>query len=297
MACARVGLSIAKEVSMESVLITGVSTGIGYDTALKVADRGFHVFGSVRRADDARSLVEKLGSRFTPLLFDVTDAAALDAAADTVKAAIGSANLAALVNNAGFTVNGPLAHMPIEEIEKQFAVNVFGVLRVTQAFLPLLGMDREGEKKPGRIINISSTMGRITAPFLGAYAASKHALEALSDAFRRELFIYGIKVIVIEPGVINTPIWNKKKEVSPYADTDYGPYHERFLEWAGNPDRPGLSVGKVSEVICTALVAEEPKTRYALLQGGLKGKIKKWWLPRILSDRWLDRVLQRTWGK
>jgi len=282
---------------MDSVLITGVSTGIGFDAALKVADRGYHVFGSVRREDDARPLVDKLGSRFTPLLFDVTDADALAAAVDKVSAAIGSANLAALVNNAGFTVTGPLAHMPIGELEQQFAVNVFGVVRVTQAFLPLLGMDRRGEKKAGRIINISSTTGRITPPFLGAYAASKHALESLSDAFRRELFIYGIKVIVIEPGVINTPIWDKKEDVSAYADTDYGPYHERFLQWASNPNRPGLSVGKVSDVICTALVAVEPKTRYALLPGGLKGRIKKWWLPRILSDRWLDRVLQRTWGR
>ena len=282
---------------MESVLITGVSTGIGYDVALKLANRGYRVYGSVRREEDARKLTEKLGERYRPLLFDVTDAEALKAAVETVKSEIGSANLAGLVNNAGFSTHGPLMHMPVEEFEKQFEVNLFGVFRVTQAFLPLLGADRSRDHKPGRIINISSTTGRITAPFLGAYAASKHALEALSDGYRRELFIYGIKVIVIQPGVINTPIWNKKEEVSRYRDTDYGPYHQRFLQWAGNPNRPGLPVERVSDAICAALMAESPKTRYALLPGGLKGKIKKWWLPRFVPDRWLDRVLRGAWGK
>ena len=281
---------------MKHVVITGVSSGIGYDASLKLAERGFYIFGSIRREHDAEPLRQALGHRFTPLLFDVTDADAIGSAASLVKEHIGSDGLAGLINNAGFAVNGPLMHMPLRDLEKQFDVNVFGVYRVTQAFLPLLGAIRNRTQPPGRIINISSTSGRLVFPFIAAYAASKHAVEALSDGFRRELSIYGIHVIVIEPGVVNTPIWDKKEDVSPYRDTDYGPYHQPFLQSAEEVKQSGLSVEAVSRVICRAMLSQTPRTRYVVMSGGLQGRLRWWWAPRLLGDKWLDRRLRKAWG-
>lgn len=166
---------------------------------------------------------EALGESFTPLLFDVTDAPAIQAAVEQVRTALGEEdNLVGLVNNAGVAVAGPLMHLPVAELRQQFEVNLFGLVAVTQAFLPLLGARPDTTVMPGRIINLSSVSGRIAYPFMGPYAASKHALEGLSDSLRHEL-IYGIDVILIEPGSVRTPIWDKAEQldINRYANTDY----------------------------------------------------------------------------
>src|SRR5690606_7879549 len=190
---------------MKHILITGISSGIGYAAARDLISHGYHVFGSVRREEDAQRLRDELGPGVTPLLFDVTDHSAIESAVAQMTEALNGQNLTALVNNAGITTPGPLLHMSLHEFRQQFEVNLFGLLDVTQQVAPLLGARPDAPQLPGRIINIGSVSGKVAYPCMGAYAASKHALEALSDALRRELMLYGVDVILIEPGTVNTP--------------------------------------------------------------------------------------------
>jgi NAD(P)-dependent dehydrogenase (short-subunit alcohol dehydrogenase family) len=277
---------------MKYVVVTGVSTGIGYGAAEELVRHGINVFGSVRKEDDATRVGSALGSAFTPLLFDVTDEAAVQAGAVKVKDRIGSNGLSGLVNNAGIVVAGPLAHIPLDEVRYQFEVNVIGLLNVTQAFLPLLGAQKHWPYPPGRIVNISSVSGGVAYPFVGPYAASKHAVEALSDALRRELLLYGIDVIVIEPGNISTPIWDKVPEASPYQHTDYAPMLARVLEIVADRRRDALPVTLVSRAIRLALTSQQPKTRHVIANH----RLTHWLLPRWIPDRWLDRLIARRLG-
>lgn len=279
---------------MRSVVITGVSTGIGYAAAADLVSRGWRVFGSVRRAEDAARVQAALGEGFSPLLFDVSDEAAVAAAAAQVETALAGAPLAGLVNNAGVAVSGAVLHTPLQEYRRQFEVNFFGVVAVTQAFLPLLGARRNAPPPPGRIVNISSVSGRIAYPFLSPYAASKHALEAFSDSLRRELVIYGVDVILIEPGSVVTPIWDKAEaqDLSAYAGSDYEEIMGRVTRGAVRSGRRGIPVEAVVATIRTALESPRPKARYALPRRRLTG----WLLPRWLPDRWFDRLAARTLG-
>ncbi|MDX1413917.1 MAG: SDR family oxidoreductase [Candidatus Promineifilaceae bacterium] len=278
---------------MKNIVITGVSTGIGMATAAELTRRNYQVFGSVRRQEDAQRLQEVLGSRFTPLLFDVTDSAAIQTAVAEVKEVTASEGLFALINNAGIVIPGPLMHLPIEDFRAQFQVNLFGLLDVTQQFLPLLGAVKDALHPPGRIINISSVSGKIAYPFMGGYAASKHALEAMSDTLRRELMLYGIDVIVIEPGTTNTPIKTKyKNQIEKYAATDYGELFAGLEQQLAERERSGLPVEKVVTAICEAIESERPKTRYAVPRKRLTG----WLIPRWLPDRWLDRLVANQLG-
>src|ERR1700722_3552740 len=194
---------------MQQVVITGVSTGIGHASAKVLVDRGFRVFGSVRTREDADRSQKEWGERFVPLLFDVTDESAVRAEAARVSGLLGADTLDGLVNNAGIEVAGPLAYLATDQFRYQLEVNLVGPFVVTKAFLPLLGADPARKGSPGRIVNVSSTSGRIAGPFAGAYAASKFGLEGFSDSLRRELLLFGIDVIVIRPGAIVTPIWQK----------------------------------------------------------------------------------------
>ena len=168
--------------------------------------RNFQVYGTVRKPADAARLQTEFGSDFFPLLLDVTDESAVCSAAAQVKERLGQATLAGLVNNAGIGVGGPLLHLPLVEYRHQLEVNLVAPLLVTQVFAPLLGTDRTRQGQPGRIVNISSVNGKIGVPFVGAYVASKHGLEGMSESLRRELLLYRIDVIVIGPGSVATPI-------------------------------------------------------------------------------------------
>jgi len=280
---------------MKQVVITGSSTGIGRATAQELAGHGYHVFGSVRREADGVELQSQLGQNFTPLLFDVTDETAIKAAADRVAGQLAGHGLDGLINNAGVGGGGPLMHQPLAEVRRMFEINVMGVLAVTQAFLPLLGAQPSPSWPPGRIVNVSSVGGKITPPFLGAYSGSKHALEAMSNAFRRELGIYGIDVIVIEPGSVRTPIWDKAEQAglsNTYADTAYGPSAAKFAQVFIAQGRAGVGPEVVAGVIRRALENPHPKTRYALPDDPIQG----WLLPRLLPDRWLDRIIASQLG-
>lgn len=277
---------------MKAVVITGVSSGIGRAAAEELAAHGYRVFGSVRHSRDADSLRQKMGEAFTPLVFDVTDGEGIRRAARQVGDAVGEEGIRGLVNNSGICLLGPLMHLPEQQFRDHFEVNVFGLLNVTRAFLPLLGADRECRFPPGRIVNISSLSGRIAYPLFGSYAASKFAVEALSDSLRRELMMYGIDVSVIEPGAIQTPIWDKglALDVTPYENTDYRQMMQQmFGELEGQRD-DALPVADAARVIRRALTCRRPKTRYVLANSPLT----RWWIPHCLPDRWLDFVLRRV---
>jgi len=279
---------------MKYVVITGASTGIGYDAARCLIEHGFHVFGSVRKQADGERVQRELGEQFTPLLFDVTDGAAVETAVSQVAQTVSGDGLAGLVNNAGIAVAGPLMYLSLAEFRQQFEVNLFGLLDVTQKFLPLLGAVPDATHPPGRIVNISSISGRVAYPFMGPYAASKHALEAMSDALRRELMLFGVDVVLIEPGSVRTPIWDKAQEldIEQYSHTPYTGILEGMKSVFVNRGKTGIPVEKVSQAVYTALTAKKPKTRYLIARKLLTG----WLLPHYLPDRLFDQIVAKRLG-
>jgi NAD(P)-dependent dehydrogenase (short-subunit alcohol dehydrogenase family) len=277
-----------------SVVVTGASTGLGWGIVKVLVAHGFEVFGTVRRQSDADRLANEFGPPFIPVLMDVTDYAAVARAAGQVSATLGRRRLAGLINNAGIAVPGPLLHLPLVEFRRQLEVNLIAPLGVIQAFAPLLGTDRGREGTPGRIVNISSVAGKVGIPFLGAYVASKHGLEGVSESLRRELMLYGIDVIVIGPGAVATAIWDKAEggEYGPYRTTDYATILERFAEYFIAEGRKGLAPEVVGEVVYRALTVPKPKVRYAVVGK----KLQDWTLPRLLPKRMVDRLIGRQTG-
>lgn len=275
------------------MLITGVSTGIGHAATKDLLARGFRIFGSVRNEADAQRTADEFGAKFTPLVFDVTDAAAVRRGEAQVREALGSETLDALINNAGICLYGPLALMDEADFRRQFEINLFGLFDVTRVFLPLLGATNEElarhnglRPNPARIINLSSLSGRIAYPMLGGYAATKFAVEALSDSLRRELMLFGIDVIIIEPGSIRTPIWDKglSLDMTSYRGSAYEELIARTHHDLEGQRDDALPVERVTAAIHTALTKRRPKTRYVVPNSPLT----RWWLPHLIPDRWLD---------
>ena len=279
---------------MRAVVITGVSTGIGYAAARTLTQRGFTVYGSVRRASDGERVQRELGPNLVPLVFDVTDAPAIARAVATVRTALNGTRLTALVNNSGIGIGGPLALQPIDEIRAQFEVNVLGLFTVTQAFLPLLGTDDTLLGAPGRIVNISSVGGKIGGPFLGAYVGTKHALEGMSESLRRELMLFGIDVILVAPGAIATPIWDKAEQTdeTKYAGSKWAEVLTKFGKFTVARGRAGLPADRVADVIATAITSASPKVRYAVVPQ----PIANWIIPRLLPRRMVDRIIAKRLG-
>ncbi len=274
------------------VLISGASTGIGRACALELAGRGVRVFAGVRRAEDGEALRAAGGSHVVPLRLDVTDAATIAAAVEAIAAANGERALSGLVNNAGIVVAGPLEFLPVDALRRSLEANVVGLLALTQACLPLLRAGR------GRIVNMSSISGRFASPLLGPYAASKFAVEALSDALRRELAPWGIPVALVEPGAVATPIW-EKSAASAQALLDglpaqahgyYGADVEHARRRALRAARTGIPAEAVATVVHAALTAARPRTRYLVGRDARIGALLARWLP----DGVLDRFARRT---
>jgi NAD(P)-dependent dehydrogenase (short-subunit alcohol dehydrogenase family) len=278
---------------MQSVVVTGVSTGIGWAITKVLVQGGFRIFGSVRKTQDAERLSREFGERFVPLFFDVTDEAAVQAAAGQVREQLNGETLFGLVNNAGIAVPGPLMHLPTDDFRRQLEVNLVSVLIVTKAFLPLLGADRSLRGKPGRIINMSSGSGKIGYPFIGPYAASKHALEGFSESLRRELMLYGIDVIIIGPGPIATPIWDKAEQmdISMYEKTDFLKPARRAQEYMLRNGRNGLPPEKVAEVTLHALTTPRPRVRYAVARRSFIDRLVLEVLPKRVLDRFIAKNL------
>ena len=278
---------------MRSVVISGTSTGIGWGTAKVLIANGFRVFGSVRKTSDARRLTAEFGDRFVPLIFDVTDEAAVNAAASDVRRTLAGERLAGLVNNAGVAVAGPLLELPTEEFRRQIEINLVGVVIVTKAFAPLIGTDPQLTGSPGRIINISSVGGRIGNPFVAPYNASKFALEGLSESLRREMLLWGIDVIVIGPGAVSTPIWSKAEQIdtTPFRNSPYAPALDRLRAYMLKLGENGLPPERVGEVVLQALTAAKPKVRYAITPNPVRD-----WIMRNLPKRFIDRMIGKRLG-
>ena len=277
-----------------AVVVTGASSGIGRAAVASAVAAGAHVFPAVRKQADADSLKAEFGARVTPLILDVTDEASVLAAAARVGEALGARRLFGLVNNAGVAFPGPLLHLTSADLRQQMEVNFIGVHIVTQAFLPLLGADPARTGPAGRIVMISSIGGEQAFPFIGAYAASKHALEGYSQALRRELMLFGIDVVVVAPGAIATPIWDKVDDdaLAPYRATRYGPMLERVRDYMIGQGRKGLPPSAVGKLIWRALSGAGPKVRYRIL----RGEFLQMTLPGLLPARMVDKAIAGRLG-
>jgi len=278
---------------MQSVVITGASTGIGWATAKLLLERGFRVFGSVRKQADADRLRGEFGANFTPLLFDVTNEAAVLAAAREVRAALGGETLFGLVNNAGVAVAGPVLELAADEFRRQMDVNVIGPIVSTQAFGPLLGSDPSLKGPRGRIVMISSVAGKNGNPLVSAYSASKHAIEGLSESLRREMMLFGIDVIIIAPGPVKTPIWSKAEEVdiSAYKNSPFFPALERIRKYMLQLGEIGLPAEKIAEAIADALTSAHPKVRYQITPDPMRHLITA-----VLPKRMVDKIIAKRLG-
>jgi NAD(P)-dependent dehydrogenase (short-subunit alcohol dehydrogenase family) len=276
---------------MRSVLVTGASTGIGRATALRLDGSGWRVFAGVRKEEDAESLRAEGSERLAPVILDVTDAEQIAAAAELI--ARGTEDgLDGLVNNAGVAVPGPLETVPLDDLRHQLEVNLIAYVAVTQA---MLGEIRRAE---GRVVFLSSIGGRIAFPFGGPYHASKFATEAIGDVFRQELRPWGLKVAIIEPGSIDTPIWErgqrKAEDVeakAPKTNLLYGAALDKFRKVIDATAERGIPPEKVAKAIAHALESPRPKSRYLV---GLDAKVQARLQPLIptpLFDRLVARQL------
>jgi len=282
---------VIRNLAMKSVIITGASTGIGWATAKLLLDRGFRVFGSVRRQADADRLKSELGANFTPLLFDVTDEAAVLAAAREVRGALNGETLAGLVNNAGIAVAGAVLEISADAFRRQMDVNVIGPVIATQAFAPLLGSDPALKGPKGRIVMISSVSGRAGNPLASAYAASKHAIEGLSESLRREMMLFGIDVIVIAPGAVKTPIWGKADTTEVATNSPYAPALEKIRAFTKHLSEIGLPAEKIADRIFEALTSPNPKVRYQITPDPMRHFIMT-----VLPKRTVDKLIAKRLG-
>jgi NAD(P)-dependent dehydrogenase (short-subunit alcohol dehydrogenase family) len=279
----------------KDVVVTGVSTGIGWGTSKVLISKGFRVFGSVRKQADADRLQSEFGNAFVPLIMDITDADAVHQAAQKVGSMIGDRNLVGLVNNAGVVVSGPLLYLRPSEYRRQLEVNMISPLVVIQAFAPLLGTDKKRQGPTGRIVNISSSGARVAIPLIGAYSSSKAGLEGMSDALRQELMLFGIDVVIIEPGTVNTAMYDKgeKEDLSEFKPTEYWEAVQNFQKFIVTEARTnGLSRERLGEAVHVALSTAKPKVRYAVIPQ----RFKNWTLPRLLPMRMLDAYLAKQMG-
>ena len=278
---------------MKSIVVTGASTGIGWATAKLLLGKGFRVFGSVRKQADADRLRSEFGPNFIPLLFDVTDEAAVLAAGREVRAALNGETLAGLVNNAGIAVAGPVLELSADEFRRQMDVNVIGPIIATQAFGPLLGTDPSLRGPKGRIVMISSVAGKNGNPLTPAYSASKHAIEGLSESLRRELMLFGIDVIIVAPGPVKTPIWSKGQEavdLNNFKNSPYLPALQKVGAFMKHLDSIGLPPERIAERVYDALSLPHPKVRYQIAPDPMR-HLMMHWLPKRMVDRIIAKRL------
>jgi NAD(P)-dependent dehydrogenase (short-subunit alcohol dehydrogenase family) len=274
-----------------AVVVTGASTGIGRATALFLDKKGYRVSAGVRKQADAKSLAEDGSDQLIPLTIDVTKDRSIKAAKDKVQRAVGKDGLVGLINNAGVGDGGPVETMDLDILRNVLEVNLVGQVAVTQAFLPLI------RKVPGTIVFIASIGGRIASPFMSPYNTSKFAVEALGESLRQELAPWGIDVAVIEPGSIDTPIWEKgaqtideqSAKLTPTAKRLYSKQLKRMDEVLSETASRGISPEKVAKVIHEAIRSEKPKHRYLV---GMDAKIAAR-LKGNLPDRTFTKLIGR----
>lgn len=271
---------------LKPVLVTGASSGIGEACALALAHKGFRVYAAARRLEKLEALANGGQGRITPLSLDVTDQRSIDTAFEKIHEQ--GAPLFGLVNNAGVSVTGPIEELTADDWRRQFETNVVAAAMMITAVLPQMRAAREG-----RIVNIGSVAGRIASPFMGAYAASKHALEGMTDALRREVRPFDIKVSLVRPGFINTPFGEQEQEGFGRTITGGGPYAaaaKAFMEWHAKGHPNGAAPGEVADVVLMALTAERPHSRYTAPARYLGPLAMRNLLPSAVTDRVFERV-------
>jgi len=277
----------------KNVVITGVSTGIGYQLCVDLISKNYFVFGSVRKLEDGQRLVKELGENFLPLYFDINDHEAIEKAALIVEKRLMGGTLTGLFNNAGLAIAGPLLELSITDLRYQLDINVIGLMKVTQVFSGLLGVSSQTKGTPGRIVMISSINGKIAMPFLGAYCASKFALEGLSQSLRTELNIYGIKLIVIGPGPIKTPIFDKTilKASKMLNDSPYKEAMTTFLnKFVFKTIKSAMTTKVLSHRIVKIFESVAPKNHYIIT----KHHFLNYTLPHWLSIDFLNSFFVKT---
>jgi len=275
---------------MINILITGVSSGIGEAIADSCIQKGYRVFGSVRNEVDARKCTQKWGSPFTALVMDVRKIETIKENFLKVKNLLKGEKLHILINNSGVVKASPLELQSTEDIREMFEVNVFGLIDVTKAFLSLMKFEKRDNATRSKIINISSTAGQIGIPFLSTYVATKHAVEGLSHAWRRELIPFGIDMIVVGPGNVITPIWDKAKEETKFEDSSYKEQFQNFYHYAITEGQKGMKPSDIANVVMEIIHSSKPKVRYA----PVAKKLANWYIPRWVSARTLDSIMSKN---
>ncbi len=271
---------------LHTVLVTGTSSGIGRGLCKALIEKGYKVFGTVRNKKDAIELKKEFGENFDALLVDVTDEKQVIKAKERVHNYLGRNPLTALINNAGIATLGPVEFLPTSDFKKQIDTKILGTFICTKIFLPLLGTDNNLSGNPGRIVNISSILGgKIGSPFMSGYCASKHAVEAFSESLRRELKPYRIKVIIVAPGSVSTPIWKevkKQKDQNRYSKTKYGISFRKILNSLESFDQNSLSMKQLTNIIIQSIEIKNPKIRY----NPTKDPLQKIWpyIPKKIMD-------------
>ena len=276
---------------MKSIVITGTSTGIGYACSKHFIEEGYMVFGSVRNNNDADRVSNELGTNFIPLIFDVTDETAVKESVKVVENHIGDQKLSGLINNAGLGVMGTIQSLTAEQFKYQFDVNVLGVFHCCQAYLDLLGADKNRKGDPGKIINISSISGEIGMPFMSAYNMSKFGLEGFSEGIRRELLMYGIDVVVIAPGPIKTPIWkkiNQKDEVKRYDNSDFRESLARAMKMTDKMEQVGFEPIVIAERALSVIKNKKNNTRYRIDPTRMQNILLQLF-PKRIADRMIAK--------
>ena len=271
----------------KSILITGCSTGIGAALVTEFLKQGFLVFGSIRDKKMEAPLKKKYGANFVPLVFDVTNYSQISKAYKKVKLTLKGANLGILINNAGIAKLGPVEHISSEEFDLHLKTMVLGTFNCVQIFLPLLGA--KNKRAPGKVINISSGGGSIGQPFMASYCSSKHALEGFSESLRRELLIYGIKVIIVAPRAFKTEIWDKSNidgRAVDFKKTVYNQAFDKFTNFIKELSEQGQDVQVLAQKIYKISNLKRPKVKYSMGPSGLQ-----FYLIRTLPKKLIDKIL------
>jgi NAD(P)-dependent dehydrogenase (short-subunit alcohol dehydrogenase family) len=274
----------------QTILITGASSGIGRDAALALARAGHHVIAAARRLPALEALAASADGAITPLRLDLDDPASITAAVGEIDRLTGGRGVDAIVNNAGFATAGALAELPDRDLRAQFETNVFGLMAITRAVLPPMLA-----RGTGRIVIVSSVSGRIPAPVLGAYHASKYAVEALSDALRMELAPFGIRVAIVEPGTIRTEFASRTLAEAARARggvTRYGAVYDRAAALEARFDGMAGGTAPVVRAIERALLSRRPRARYVAPRRFALAIA----LVRLLPTCWVDAAMQKMFG-
>ncbi|MFZ3229823.1 MAG: SDR family NAD(P)-dependent oxidoreductase [Pseudobdellovibrio sp.] len=282
---------------MKTILITGTSSGIGQELVRFLSDKQYRIIATVRKIEDAEKIKKTFLNHVIPIVIDLSNLSQIEKIPDLLKKEFNIVKLDGLINNAGIALAAPFLDQSFSEVESIISLNVLSVMKLTQVMLPLLGAKNpavDPNKEPGVIINISSISGTGGAPFLAAYAASKHAIEGFSDALRKELMIFGIKVVVVGPGSIKTPIWSKGfgQGADCYAKSIYAESFKKFISFALNEEKNALEVSDISKLIFKILNQKNPAFRYA----PIPRKIMNWYIPKLMPKRIYNLLTAKALG-